>query len=220
MIFILTYFIYFVRLSIDKINKFCQLGAMKDLDSDPKRQLILEAAWRAFGSYGFRKTSMDDIAKAAGISRPAVYLQFRSKDDIFRSLVQVYYDSTVSGVREALSGSGDPTDVLKSAFGVQAGEIMEAVLSSPHGHELLDLGTATAGDIKDRGEADLRHAYADWLADQVRAGHIHMSAAPDHVAATICASLKGLKDMGGDYATYRARVDVLAELVGSGLQTR
>ncbi|MEM7319164.1 MAG: TetR family transcriptional regulator, partial [Pseudomonadota bacterium] len=36
---------------------------MKDEIEDPKQKAILEAAWTAFATYGFRKTSMDDIAR-------------------------------------------------------------------------------------------------------------------------------------------------------------
>lgn len=190
---------------------------MKDLTADPKRQAILDAAWRAFGAYGFRKTSMDDIAKGAGMSRPAVYLHFRSKEDIFRSLVQFYYDVTIAGVREALARPGLPLDNLRSAFEVQAGDLMEAMLTSPHGHELLDLGTATAGDIKNKGEAELRDAYAGWLQHQSDIGAIALDASPEDVAATIGAALKGLKDSAEDYASYSARVQVLADLFGAGL---
>ena len=39
----------------------------------------------------------------------------------------------------------------------------------------------------------------------------------EKVAATICATLKGLKDAGTDYETYSARVRVLADLFGAGL---
>ena len=63
---------------------------------DPKQQAILEAAWMAFSTYGFRKTSMDDIAKGAGMSRPALYLHFKNKDAIFRALVTAYYGNAAA----------------------------------------------------------------------------------------------------------------------------
>ena len=204
-------------MSIDIFDNKRQFADMKDLKVDPKRQMILDAAWQAFSSYGFRKTSMDDIAKGAGMSRPALYLQYRNKEDIFRSLVQYYYDSTIEDVRAALDQPGTPREVLKSAFHVQTGEIMQATLTSPHGHELMDTGAATAADIKEAGEAALRTLYAEWLARQVQAGQIHLTGAPEEIAAAMCASLKGLKEAGGDFATFSARVDVLADLFGAGL---
>ncbi|XHE56708.1 TetR/AcrR family transcriptional regulator [Phaeobacter sp. BS34] len=42
---------------------------MMSSSSDPKQRAILEAAWGGFATYGYRKTSMDDIARRAGMSR-------------------------------------------------------------------------------------------------------------------------------------------------------
>ena len=44
---------------------------------DPREGQIIQAAWSCFEQYGFRKTSMADIAKGAGMSRPAVYQYYR-----------------------------------------------------------------------------------------------------------------------------------------------
>ena len=63
---------------------------MSDVTLDDKQSVILTAAWAAFASYGYRKTSMDDIAKGAGMSRPALYMHFKNKEDILRSLVAKY----------------------------------------------------------------------------------------------------------------------------------
>jgi len=49
---------------------------------------IVEAATGVFLRYGFSRTTMGDIAGAAGISRPALYLVFPSKDDVFAAVVR------------------------------------------------------------------------------------------------------------------------------------
>jgi AcrR family transcriptional regulator len=41
----------------------------------PRRADVLDAAWRTFTRYGYRKTSMDDVAAEAEISRPGLYFQ-------------------------------------------------------------------------------------------------------------------------------------------------
>ena len=50
------------------------------------RARILGAAFTLFGRYGFKRASMEDIASEAGLSRTALYLQFRNKEEIFREL--------------------------------------------------------------------------------------------------------------------------------------
>lgn len=52
-----------------------------------RRSDILAAAHDAFNARGFAGTRMDDIARAAGISKAALYLQFASKEALFEALV-------------------------------------------------------------------------------------------------------------------------------------
>jgi AcrR family transcriptional regulator len=59
---------------------------------------VLETALTVFTRHGFRKTSIEDIAKAAGISRQGIYFHFKNKDEIFRASVQKSLDD---GLRAA-----------------------------------------------------------------------------------------------------------------------
>lgn len=52
------------------------------MNCDRRRILILEAALRRFDHYGYRKTTMAEIAQEAGVSVGALYLCFKSKEDI------------------------------------------------------------------------------------------------------------------------------------------
>jgi TetR/AcrR family transcriptional regulator, regulator of autoinduction and epiphytic fitness len=53
---------------------------------------VLETALTVFARHGFRKTSIEDIAKAAGISRQGIYLHFKNKDEIFSAAIQKALD--------------------------------------------------------------------------------------------------------------------------------
>jgi AcrR family transcriptional regulator len=55
---------------------------------DPKRGVVLAAALGVFGRYGVQKTSMEAVAKAAGISRPGLYLLFPNKEQLYRATMQ------------------------------------------------------------------------------------------------------------------------------------
>ncbi|WP_328416644.1 TetR/AcrR family transcriptional regulator [Micromonospora sp. NBC_00389] len=55
---------------------------------DPKRAAVLAGAVGVFGRYGFQKTSMEAVAKAAGISRPGLYLMFPNKEQLYRATMQ------------------------------------------------------------------------------------------------------------------------------------
>ena len=51
---------------------------MNEMGTDHRQTSILLGAWNTFAAYGYKKTSMDDIARAAGMSRPALYLHYRN----------------------------------------------------------------------------------------------------------------------------------------------
>lgn len=50
-----------------------------------RRERLLDSASALFVRWGFDKTSVDDIARAAGISKGAVYLEFPNKDALFKA---------------------------------------------------------------------------------------------------------------------------------------
>ncbi|MEY4870945.1 MAG: hypothetical protein RLZZ563_275 [Pseudomonadota bacterium] len=120
--------------------------AMRDTTSFPlseRQDTILDAAFHAFATYGYRRTSMDDIAKGAGLSRSALYLTYRNKEDIFRSLAIRYFDEAIRDMAGALASSGQsPEQALLAAFVAKDGKFMEAVLSTPHGEELTPTDVA------------------------------------------------------------------------------
>jgi AcrR family transcriptional regulator len=61
---------------------------------------VLETALTVFTRHGFRKTSIEDIAKAAGISRQGIYLHFKNKDEIFSAAIQKALDDGLQAANE------------------------------------------------------------------------------------------------------------------------
>ena len=54
----------------------------EETSQDSRRAHVLASASKVFLAYGFAKATMDDIARAAEMSRPAVYLHFKNKTEI------------------------------------------------------------------------------------------------------------------------------------------
>lgn len=188
-------------------------------DDEPRRAAIMAAATECFARYGFKRTSMEDIATAAGMSRPALYQYYRNKQDIFRSLVLWYFDATMARVAAALKPGLDPEVALSAAFEAKMGPDMKLLLESPHGQELMDANFSIAADIATRGEAEIARLIANWLASEAQAGRILL---PDGDAAAsaqiLVVALGGLKTPGTPYDEIRARLDRLAKLFGRGLR--
>jgi TetR/AcrR family transcriptional regulator len=77
-----------------------------------KRELILEAALEVFSTHGFRGSTIDQIAEAAGMSKPNLLYYFRRKEDIHEALIQRLLKTWLAPLRE-LSETGDPIAELR-----------------------------------------------------------------------------------------------------------
>jgi AcrR family transcriptional regulator len=73
-----------------------------------RRTRVLDAALPVFARYGYRKASMDDVAKAADISRPGLYFSFSSKPELFRAAVEQALDDSVTAAQLALADPDRP----------------------------------------------------------------------------------------------------------------
>jgi TetR/AcrR family transcriptional regulator len=78
-----------------------------------KREIILEAALEVFSTHGFRGATIDQIAEAAGMSKPNLLYYFRRKEDIHATLIQRLLDTWLAPLRE-LDDIGDPLTELRS----------------------------------------------------------------------------------------------------------
>ena len=72
-----------------------------------KRELILEAALEVFSAHGFRGATIDQVAEAAGMSKPNLLYYFRGKEDVHETLMQRLLDTWLAPLRE-LDDVGDP----------------------------------------------------------------------------------------------------------------
>ena len=84
------------------------------LDSvDPtsaRRDAILQSAAGVFLRYGYRKTSMDDLARAADLSRQGLYLHFANKEALFKEVVVQLIGQSRATMRAALARDELPID--------------------------------------------------------------------------------------------------------------
>ncbi len=192
---------------------------MKDASEDTRQKAILTSAFQAFAAYGFRKTSMDDIARGAGMSRPAVYLHYKNKEDIVRRLTQLHYDEKINAVEQALSADGSVSGIITQAIQAQT-DGMAAILASPHGLEMLDMSKSVSTDIVETGEARLTDLYTAWLAREDAAGRVRLNHTPADVAKTITSTLIGIKMTASGAAEFENCTARLAALIGAGLEVR
>src|SRR6202035_1555697 len=67
-----------------------------------RQEQVLSVALEVFGRYGFRKTSMDEVARSADISRQGLYLYFANKEALFRAAVRQELDAALAEAARCL----------------------------------------------------------------------------------------------------------------------
>ena len=180
-----------------------------------KRDLILEAAKSCFFNYGFKRTSMEDIANQVGISRPALYLHFRNKKAIFRALAEHLHERTLQQADLALKEEGNVCDQRKlalrdrilQAFECRSVELFALVCDSTHGEELIDINSQVAADIFLAAEQKFVGIIARALQQAEKNGEIqlqNLELDAQKAAELLIYSAHGLKEASANSEDYRS----------------
>jgi AcrR family transcriptional regulator len=185
-----------------------------------RREALLAAARQQFTRYGFRRTSMEDIAREAGVSRPALYLHFRNKEELFRSLAASLQEAALAEAETALKSGGTLVERVHAALEAKVVRMIEVVHDSPHGAELLDASSRLCGDLAARSEARLQRMLEDAFRAAARAGEIDLRGAGVSAGAAaelIRLAAYGQKVPGADPADFRRRLARLVKVFFAGL---
>ncbi|MGY0219387.1 TetR/AcrR family transcriptional regulator [Endozoicomonadaceae bacterium StTr2] len=91
-----------------------------------------------FSLYGFQKTSMEDIAAAAGVSRQSVYKKFGTKKKCYEWAIHTYLEDMYLRIFTHLENNeADPSLTLMNVFDTLIGDAIE-ISSNPHGPKTVD----------------------------------------------------------------------------------
>jgi TetR/AcrR family transcriptional regulator, repressor for uid operon len=96
-----------------------------DQDSDEAGERIVEAALACFVELGIRRTSMDDIARAAGVGRTTVFRRFDSKDRLVQIVLLRVVGQATKRVRAVFQGARDLETGLTEALVASVKELRD-----------------------------------------------------------------------------------------------
>ena len=91
----------------------------KQRELEARRSEILSSAECLFSKHGFFKTSMAEIAGAAQFAMGTVYRFFKSKEEIYISLVEVKVEELMSLLKEEVSGAKTATEKIQAVINVK-----------------------------------------------------------------------------------------------------
>ena len=138
----------FVYMSIiDKQTKYVNT---KQMDGK-KRDKVLTAARDTFLRYGFKRVTMNDIAEAASISRPALYLVFNSKEEVFKGVYEYFVKETLAEIESKIAPLKTPEEKLRVAFELWTVRPFEIMRTSSEAAELLECTFGFAQDSVKQG---------------------------------------------------------------------
>jgi len=79
-----------------------------------RRRQLVELAEQLFAERGFARTSMEELARRAGVTKPVIYELFESKDGLFRACVDRAIERMADSIAEAFRSETDPEARLRA----------------------------------------------------------------------------------------------------------
>ena len=189
-----------------------------------RRERVLGAALEVFGRFGFRKASMDEIARAADISRQGLYLHFANKDALFRAAVQQELDSALVDVARCLDEEGVALESrVVAALDAWLGRYVGSMLASDIG-DLLQDPAMQLGDMVEPARAvyyaRLTEAIAAAMSEKDRR---RLGVTPEEIAVALHTVTQGAKYLSNAEAESReefvARLAAVVRVIFAGLGT-
>lgn len=86
------------------------------LSADARREQIIDVAIDVFGRAGYYGASMNDIAEAAGVTKPVLYQHFDSKGDLYRALLDEVAQRMLEAITKATSDAQDGKEQTEAGF--------------------------------------------------------------------------------------------------------
>jgi AcrR family transcriptional regulator len=161
---------------------------MNKRSGEESRKKILNAARRVFSKYGYKGASMRMIAKAADISLGGLYLYFKSKEDLYSTLIVRSLENLLKETKETLHDITDPAEAIRTFLS------MRVQYARKHRELILVLGKEQGFSfgIKERKMffAEQRRVIEEIVRQGIAAGTFR-ECAVEEVAKIIVCALRG-----------------------------
>jgi TetR/AcrR family transcriptional regulator, regulator of autoinduction and epiphytic fitness len=197
------------------------MASRASIPESARQQRVLAVALEVFGRYGFRRASMDEIARSADISRQGLYLHFANKEALFRAAVRKELDAALGDVDRCLTEEGVGLEQrVVAALDAWLGRYVGSLLASDIGNLLQDPAMELA-DIVDPARAAfgarLEAAIAAAMSEKDRR---RLGVTPQEVAAAVHTVAQGARYLSNARAESReefvAQVTAAVRVVFAG----
>lgn len=170
----------------------------KIVNKEAKKMEIIHAAIKVFSEKGMVKAKMADIALEAGIGKGTIYEYFRSKEDVFASGFQIFFQGMQEQIERAINSTMDPVEQLRYLISVSFKSFLQ------HGSDLaMIMMDFWAEGIRNKDEkilnaVDLRKIYHEFrimikaiIENGIKRG-VFRNVDSHHVASLLIGALDGI----------------------------
>jgi AcrR family transcriptional regulator len=198
------------------------MTSMSSTTRTTRQDRVLAVALEVFGRYGYRKTSMEEVARSAGISRQGLYLHFASKEALFRAAVRQELDTALGDASRRLNEEGAGLDhraaaALDAWLGRYVGSRLASDIATLIHDPAMELGDMVAA-ASAAFDAQLASAIAAAMTGD---GLRRLGVTPQEIAAALHTLGQGAKYLSSSLAESRAefaaRVTAAVRVVFAGL---
>jgi AcrR family transcriptional regulator len=188
-----------------------------------RRDIILDAAMELMSRYGYRRTSIDDIARRAEIAKGTVYLSFAGKEEIFRALCERVAARCLSDARRAVQFEAPIDERIAAMLEAKYGLYFDIVSNSPHAAELIDSKNRLSGDLFDKTERSFAAILRTVIADASRVGEFALTTSglgASEATELLMASASGIEKNSKTRAIFSRRIAALARITAGAMSRR
>jgi AcrR family transcriptional regulator len=173
-----------------------------------RRAALLDAALTVFARFGYRKTSMDEIARAGDVSRQGLYLHFADKEELFRASVQHHYTGALRAATAALLDDERSIDArLLLAFAEWVGRYV-GIMDADAAELIADTRKLT-GSIMSEHEKRFEQAVAKAIAaSPLIVPYAAVGLTGLQLARTLHATARGIKEASASREEFVERLNV------------
>lgn len=155
------------------------------------------------------------------MSRPALYLLFKNKTDIFCSLAARFHEITLAQAKTVLSSNDDIQSKLTKALIIRKLPLYALAYDSLHGPELMDITLSTAADINTDANAQFMALLENTITEAIKTGSIHVqTATAKELAQILYASAYGLKDAAKTPRQYETLLERMVQTIFDGVAAK
>ena len=185
-----------------------------------RQHALLEAAVGVFARYGFRKTSMEEVARAAGVSRQGLYLQFANKEELFRKALEHSLNSQLIAAEAALSRQQEGLEQrLIAACDAWSGRFVGSL--GADAADLMCASTSLAGATLTHYETMFELAVTQAIAESpLRTFCATAGMCPADLARALHATARGLKQRSASREEFVKGMTVAARMFCTPLNQR